>query len=66
LETLSFFDGELDDLQRHAVARRSARLTSFFASLPGTGKSRVLTEVTCKRYRGWRVLFLSGKRLRST
>ena len=63
LETLSFIDNHLDDLQKQAVLRAISTPDLFLLQgLPGTGKSRVLTEVILQAAsRGWRVLFLAGQ-----
>jgi hypothetical protein len=62
MESPSFFDTELDDLQRQAVVAALATPDLLMLQgLPGTGKSRVLTEfVRQAATRGWRILFLAG------
>lgn len=62
LDSLTYFDGELDELQRQAVARALATPDLFMLQgLPGTGKSRVLAEIVLQAaVRGWRVLLLAG------
>jgi hypothetical protein len=63
IEELSFFDPQLDDLQRQAVARAIGMPDLLLLQgLPGTGKSRVLTEILLQAVaRGWRILFLAGQ-----
>jgi hypothetical protein len=63
IDALSFFDAELDDLQRQAVARAiGTPELLLLQGLPGTGKSRVLTEIVLQAAaRGWRILFLAGQ-----
>lgn len=63
MDALSYFDAELDDLQRQAVARAIATPDLLLLQgLPGTGKSRVLTEILLQASaRGWRILFLAGQ-----
>src|SRR5262249_16393731 len=58
---VSFIDPQLDAAQREAVARAvSTPDVCLIQGLPGTGKSRVLTEVlTQLAQRGQRVLLLS-------
>ncbi|MBI2807449.1 MAG: hypothetical protein HYX68_20900 [Planctomycetes bacterium] len=60
-EALPFFDLELDDLQRQAVARAIATPDLFLLQgLPGTGKSRVVAEILRQTARlRRRVLFLA-------
>jgi hypothetical protein len=63
VDALSYFDADLDELQRQAVARAICTPDLFLLQgLPGTGKSRVLTEILLQAVaRGWRVLFLAGQ-----
>jgi AAA domain len=63
LEAITFIDAELDDLQRHAVVRAlSTPDLLLLQGLPGTGKSRVVTEVILQAsVRGHRILFLAGQ-----
>src|SRR5262249_4563184 len=60
---LSFLDPQVDDLQRQAVARAIGMPDLLLLQgLPGTGKSRVLTEILLQAVaRGWRILFLAGR-----
>lgn len=61
LEALTYFDADLDDLQKQAVVRAIGTPDFFLLQgLPGTGKSRVLTEIILQAAaRGRRVLFLA-------
>ena len=61
-ETISFVDTHLDDLQQQAVARAIGAPDVFMLhGLPGTGKSRVVTEIILQAaLRGQRVLFLAA------
>jgi hypothetical protein len=61
-ESLTFFDADLDDLQQQAVVRAIGTPDFFLLQgLPGTGKSRVLTEIIMQAAaRGRRVLFLAA------
>jgi len=61
-QEISFFDADLDELQRQAVARAlSTPDLVMMQGLPGTGKSRVLAEIIAQAARlGWRMLFLAG------
>ena len=61
-QALTFFDTELDELQRQAVIRAISTPDLFMLQgLPGTGKSRVLVEIILQAaVRGWRVLFLGA------
>ena len=63
LETPSFFDNDLDDLQRQAVVRALGTPDLLLLQgLPGTGKSRVVTEILLQAVaRGCRILFLAGQ-----
>jgi hypothetical protein len=61
LDNFTFFDNDLDELQRQAVRRALGTPDVFLLQgLPGTGKSRVLAEIVLQSAaRGQRVLFLS-------
>src|SRR5260370_4169216 len=63
IDALSYFDADLDDLQRQTVARAIGTPDLLLVlGLPGTGKSRVLTEILLQAAaRGWRILFLPGQ-----
>ncbi len=58
---LEFHDGELDRMQREAVARAVATPdVCLIQGLPGTGKSRLVVEILLQAaQRGQRVLFLA-------
>jgi hypothetical protein len=58
---LDFYDGELDRMQRDAVARAVATPdVCLIQGLPGTGKSRLLAEILLQAaQRGERILFLA-------
>jgi hypothetical protein len=58
---LEFHDGELDPMQREAVARAVATPdVCLIQGLPGTGKSRVVAEILVQAaQRGERILFLA-------
>src|ERR1043166_907670 len=60
-EPIDCFDTQLDPVQREAVHRALNTPDLFLLEgLPGTGKSRVVTEVIVQAARrGWRVLFLA-------
>jgi hypothetical protein len=62
LQTVTFFDAELDEPQQQAVKRAISTPDLFLLQgLPGTGKSRVLAEIILQAVvRGWRVLFLGS------
>lgn len=58
---LDFHDGELDRMQREAVARAVATPdVCLIQGLPGTGKSRLIAEIILQAaQRGQRILFLA-------
>ncbi len=60
-EPLAWCDAQLDPLQREAVRRAlNTPDVALLQGLPGTGKSRVVTEVVIQAARrGWRVLLLA-------
>jgi hypothetical protein len=62
IDGIFYFDADLDELQRQAVARAIGTPDLLLLQgLPGTGKSRVLTEILLQAAsRGWRTLFLAG------
>jgi len=61
-QPVAFFDSDLDDLQKHAVSLAlNTPDVLLMQGLPGTGKSRVVTEIILQHAaRGQRVLFLGG------